>query len=161
MATVGLWVVFLETDCKINAKIKHILTQNFPKLYPNFSTIPHHSKIPLNTRLSTTLSTAINPNRIFQSQTPYYYAFPNYRLSELLRISEIVYITSKTLPQSPNPIPRPKTPRFTPLLQASPSKFLLPSIPTAPGGTSNYPETEFLRYGIRGICPKSPLPSSR
>ena len=72
---IWLWVVFLETYCKIKAKIQPILLQNLPKIPPQipnyFFPTQLHSKSPRFSHFSTTISIAPNPNRQTTSLTLY------------------------------------------------------------------------------------------
>ena len=93
----GLWVVFPYTDCKkIGLKTTIKPPQKSPQ-YPNPYT-------PSKTHTAPKFPTQPHTNRKTNSQTQHYYVFPKYYPQKSLRISEIVYKTSKTLPKSVCPI---------------------------------------------------------
>lgn len=76
--TVGLWVVFLETDCKINAKFHQISAkfhQNHPPLFHN----PNPKQISTTFPLIHNLFHNPNPNRQTTNQNPIWYRLQYYQ----------------------------------------------------------------------------------
>lgn len=126
--TVGLWVVFLETDCKINAKNTPHTPPKHLQLPTYFSTTKSPSKTPPFPHLSTDPTTSQIPNRQTPNQSPLCY--------RLQKIHPLPHHHGAITPQRRN-IFLPKHPHFAPLLPTpnakthispSPSKSLLPSI---------------------------------